>query len=57
MWSESDESNYLEDMFSILRFRRRGVASFRKFVILHARGFAKVLHAPESATQPLRAHR
>jgi hypothetical protein len=52
----SAESNYLEDVFSILRFRRRGVVSFRKFVILSVRRRqnAKVLRDAEGPTQPLR---
>jgi len=52
----SGESNYLEDVFSVLRFRRRGVVSFRKFVILNARRGrnARLLHDAEGPTQPLR---
>jgi hypothetical protein len=52
----SAQSNYLEDVFSILRFRRRGVVSFRKFVILNVRRWrdANVLHDAEGPTQPLR---
>jgi hypothetical protein len=57
MRPESGESKYLEDAFSILRLRRRGVVSFRRFVILNARrgGDANALHAEKAATQPLRA--
>ena len=56
MWSESDKSNYLEDVFSVLRFRRRGVVSFRKFVILNAwhGKTATVLRDAEGPTQPVR---
>jgi hypothetical protein len=36
MRSVSGDGNHLEDVFSILRFRRRGVVSFRRFVILYA---------------------
>lgn len=52
----SAESNYLEDVFSILRFRRRGVVSFRKFVILNVgrRQDPKVLRDDEGPTQPVR---
>jgi hypothetical protein len=52
----SAESNYLEDVFGILRFRRRGVVSFRKFVILNVwrRQDAKVLRDDEGPTQPVR---
>jgi hypothetical protein len=55
---ESGEA-YLEDVFSILRFRRRGVVSFRKFVILYARPGcdANALRMAEGPTQPMRVHR
>jgi hypothetical protein len=43
----------LEEVFSVLRSRRRGPVSFRKFVILGARE-ANALRTPEGATQPLR---
>jgi len=47
----------LEDVFNILRFRRRrGVVSFRKFVVLNVRPScdANGLHIDEGETQPLR---
>jgi hypothetical protein len=60
MRADCGDSKFLEDAFSILRFRRRGVVSFRKFVILNAQpgGTANALHGSEAKTQPLRiAHR
>jgi hypothetical protein len=56
MRSESDESKYLEDAFDVLRFRRRGVVSFRRFVVLYAGSAetANALRIGEDATQPLR---
>ena len=50
------EANQLEDVFSILRFRRfrrRGMVSFRKFIILSAQ-VANELQDTEGPTQPLR---
>jgi hypothetical protein len=56
MRSDSGERQYLEDAFSILRFRRRNLVSFRQFVILNARhDDANALRTAEAATQPLRA--
>jgi hypothetical protein len=46
------ESNHLEHAFRILRFRRRGVVSFRRFVILNGRD-ADALRSSEAALQPL----
>jgi hypothetical protein len=43
----------LEEVFSVLRFRRRGPVSFRKFIILSA-SEANALRSPEGETQPLR---
>ena len=59
MGPDSDEANYLENAFSILRFRNRGVVSFRRFVILHVRPNARAneLHGNQQATQPLRVMR
>ncbi|HEY0483662.1 MAG TPA: hypothetical protein VGD37_39355 [Kofleriaceae bacterium] len=56
MWTACGDGNCLEDVFSVLRFRRRGMVSFRKFIILNAqRGpDANALHLEEAATQPLR---
>jgi len=55
MWQPMGETSYLEDVFSILRFRRRGVVSFRRFVILSLRdGLAHALRDGEGTTQPLR---
>ena len=56
MRSASDNS-YLEDMFSILRFRKRTLVSFRRFVILNAwqRREAHELQDPAGSTQPMRA--
>lgn len=54
---DSDGDNkFLEDAFSILQFRRRGVASFRRFVILRAgrTHSANRLHDDDDETQPLR---
>jgi hypothetical protein len=54
---DSDGDNkLLEGAFSILQFRRRGVASFRRFVILHAARTqnANDLHGDDAETQPLR---
>jgi hypothetical protein len=43
-------------MFSILRFRKRSMVSFRKFVILNVRQRrnANVLRDAEGPTQPMR---
>jgi hypothetical protein len=55
MWTESGERQYLEKAFSILRFRRQNLVSFRRFVILNARrGDAKPVRPEEAAMQPLR---
>jgi hypothetical protein len=56
MRSDSIERRYLENAFSILRFRRRGVASFRRFVVLHAwpAGITNAVHGDALATQPVR---
>ena len=55
MWSDSGERKYLEEAFTILRFRRRTVVSFRRFVILHALHCdANALRAEDTTTQPLR---
>jgi hypothetical protein len=56
MWTARGDANCLEDVFSVLRFRRRGMVSFRKFIILNAQHGpeANALHLEEAATQPLR---
>jgi hypothetical protein len=55
MRPDRGERQYLEDAFSILRFRRRNLVSFRQFVILHARyDDANALRTAEAVTQPLR---
>jgi hypothetical protein len=54
MWTDSGERQFLEEAFNILRFRRRTLVSFRRFVILHARHDANAMHGDDSATQPLR---
>jgi hypothetical protein len=56
MRTASDGGNWLEDVFNILRFRRRGVVSFRKFVMLNAWSCcdANALRTDDAATQPLR---
>ena len=56
MWTERRPSKHLEDAFSVLRFRRRGVVSFRKFVILNVRrrSNASGQHLEEAVTQPMR---
>jgi hypothetical protein len=57
MWLESAGSA-LENAFSILRFRRRGVVSFRRFVVFHLPdGIAKDLRFDEAGTQPVRVVR
>ena len=35
MWTDRGNVGYLEKVFSILRFRRRGVESFRRFIVLN----------------------
>jgi hypothetical protein len=50
------ESKHLEHAFRILRFRRRGVVSFRRFVILNGRD-ADALRTLEAEVQPLRVTR
>jgi hypothetical protein len=59
MRSGSYELSHLENAFSILRFRRRGVVSFRRFVVLtcSAGGTANELHTDRVATQPMRMTR
>jgi hypothetical protein len=57
MWSARGDNSYLEDVFSILRFRKRSMVSFRRFVILNVwdRRNANALHDSEDSTQPMRA--
>jgi hypothetical protein len=59
MWSDCSERRYLENAFSILRFRRRGVVSFRRFVVLSGRPgqTANDMHLGDAATQPMRVMR
>jgi len=59
MRSERGDGNLLEGVFDILRFRRLGVVSFRKFIILCAglETDAHALQLSELTTQPLRVHR
>ena len=56
MRSARSDNSYLEDVFSILRFRKRSVVSFRQFVILNVRHRrnANLLHDAEGPTQPMR---
>lgn len=56
MRSDSRDLRFLENAFSILRFRRRGVVSFRRFVVLAGRPAqtAHEVHADATTTQPLR---
>jgi len=51
---DSGVRNYLEEVFCILQFRRRGLVSFRRFVILRACRTANRLREEEADTQPLR---
>lgn len=56
MWPASGENSYLEDVFGILRFRKRSLVSFRRFVILKLlppQG-ANGLPETEACTQPMR---
>jgi hypothetical protein len=50
------ENSYLEDVFSILRFRKRSMVSFRRFVIMNVwdRRNANALLDPTGTTQPMR---
>jgi hypothetical protein len=53
----SDRLSFLENAFSILRFRSSGLLSFRRFIILtlwSGQG-AHELHAEVEDTQPMRA--
>jgi hypothetical protein len=55
MHEDGGGRSHLEDMFTILQFRRRPLVSFRRFVVLHAQcPDANSLHDEESSTQPLR---
>lgn len=55
MRPDSGERQYLENAFSVLRFRRRNLVSFRQFVILNARhDDANAMRTGEAPTQPLR---
>jgi len=55
MGPDSGRRQYLEEAFTILRFRRRSLVSFRRFVILPARGDdANTLRIDRAATQPVR---
>ena len=56
MRSAHGENSYLEDMFSILRFRKRTMVSFRQFVILNVRQRRNTnpMRDPDGATQPMR---
>jgi hypothetical protein len=56
MRSSPGHISHLEDVFSILRFRKRSMVSFRKFVILNVRQRrnANVLQDAEGPTQPMR---
>jgi hypothetical protein len=54
MRQESGGSS-LENAFIILRFRRPGLVSFRRFVVLRAsERIAKNLRFEEGSTQPMR---
>jgi hypothetical protein len=55
MWSDSRERRYLENAFRILRFRRRDVVTFRRFVVLSGdiAQTANDVHAEAARTQPL----
>jgi len=55
MWF-SGEVSPLENVFCILRFRSRGVVSFRRFIVLHSDP-AHDLHADSAQTQPMRIAR
>ena len=56
MRSACGENSYLEDVFSILRFRKPRLVSFRRFVILNVRQRcnANVMRDGEDVTQPMR---
>jgi hypothetical protein len=56
MHRDNDDLSTLENAFSILRFRRRGVVSFREFTVLTLWpiGDANDLPEPEEETRPLR---
>jgi hypothetical protein len=47
----------LEYAFEILRFRCRGLVTFRRFVVLHSDPIALPLRDDRAATQPLRVSR
>ncbi|HET7503659.1 MAG TPA: hypothetical protein VFK02_21710 [Kofleriaceae bacterium] len=59
MRSDSGERRQLENAFSILRFRRRGVVSFRRFVVLNAWPSRSThdLQFEGATTQPMRTMR
>jgi hypothetical protein len=54
MWPDSEERTHLEDVFGILRFRRRDLCSFRRFVILSSMPDTNEMRVEEVTTQPLR---
>ena len=61
MWIASSEAplEFLENVFSILRFRSRGVVSFRRFVVMYADDEigAHDQRADAAVTQPMRIMR
>jgi hypothetical protein len=59
MCASSDRRRNLENAFSILRFRTRGVVSFRRFIVLSLWSGQNAidLHQAVGDTQPMRALR
>lgn len=57
MWVRREALSHLENAFGILRFRSRGVVSFRRFVVLNiwSGQDANDLHDDLPPTQPMRA--
>jgi hypothetical protein len=57
MWPPSDRQSFLENAFSILRFRRKGVVSFRRFVVMTLWSGRNAMDLREDVadTQPMRA--
>jgi hypothetical protein len=59
MWRQGIRRRYLENAFRILRFRRRGVVSFRLFIVLSGRPgrTAHDMRAGDAAMQAMRVMR
>jgi hypothetical protein len=55
---QESRGDALENAFRILRFRRQGVVSFRRFVVLHVQDWiANNARFGEAGTQPMRVVR